>query len=187
LSPMVRRRRKHDVGRVLVDLAVMAADGGGYSSDLAPMRGQPGLFGPVASQPTAWRLLDKIDDDLRARVDIARAAARKRVWAAGLAPKTYILDFDATLINVHTDKQNATPTYKKGYGFHPLWANSHKGCYVTARIMCRGPRRSGPLGVFEFEKCHIIRGLPGTRVADRRSDSAPVWCRVAWCGRALFL
>ena len=122
LSPLVRRRRTHDVGRVLVDLAVMAADGGGYSSDLAPLRDQPGLFGPVASQPTAWRLLDKIDEDIRARVDIARATARARVWAAGLAPTAFTLDFDATLTNVHTEKQNATPTYKKGYGFHPLLA-----------------------------------------------------------------
>ena len=120
LSPLVRRRRKHDVGRVLVDLAVMAADGGGYSSDLAPLRAQPALFGPVASQPTAWRLLDKIDGDLRARIGTGRARARRRVWAQGLAPEKFTLDFDATLINVHTDKQNATATYKKGFGFHPL-------------------------------------------------------------------
>jgi hypothetical protein len=122
LSPLVRRRRKHDVGRVLVDLAVMAADGGGYSSDLAALRDQPGLFGPVASQPTAWRLLDKIDKELRVRVNIARAEARKRVWAAGLAPEAYTLDFDATLIDVHTEKENASPTYKKGFGYHPLLA-----------------------------------------------------------------
>ena len=64
LSPLVRRQRRHDPGRVLVDLAVMAADGGGYSSDLAPLRDQPALFGPVASQPTAWRLLDAIDADI---------------------------------------------------------------------------------------------------------------------------
>jgi hypothetical protein len=37
-----------------------------------------------------------------------------------LAPKKVTLDFDATLIDVHTDKQEATPTYKKGFGFHPL-------------------------------------------------------------------
>jgi hypothetical protein len=120
LSPLVRRRRRHDPGRVLVDLAVMAADGGGYSSDLAPMRDQPGLFGPVASQPTAWRLLDAIDDDLQARVAVGRAKARARVWAAGLAPKAITLDFDATLSDVHSEKENATPTYKKGFGFHPL-------------------------------------------------------------------
>jgi len=120
LSPLVRRRRRHDPGRVLVDLAVMAADGGGYSSDLAPLRDQPALFGPVASQPTAWRLLDAIDADIRARIATARAAARARVWAAGLAPAAFTLDFDATLINVHSDKENATPTYKSGFGLHPL-------------------------------------------------------------------
>jgi DDE family transposase len=122
LSPLVRRRRRHDPGRVLVDLAVMAADGGGYSSDLAPLRDQPTLFGPVASQPTAWRLLDAIDDDIGARIATARASARARVWEAGLAPKSYTLDFDATLINVHSEKENATPTYKSGFGFHPLIA-----------------------------------------------------------------
>ncbi|MGH9126278.1 MAG: IS1380 family transposase [Acidimicrobiales bacterium] len=120
LSPIVRRRRKHDPGRVLVDLAVMAADGGGYSSDLAPLRAQPALFGPVASQPTAWRLLDRVDADLRARIEAARAKTRARVWGAGLAPERFTLDFDATLIDVHTDKEKATPTYKKGFGFHPL-------------------------------------------------------------------
>jgi hypothetical protein len=120
LSPLVRRRRRHDPGRVLVDLAVMAADGGGYSSDLAALRDQPGLFGPVASQPTAWRLLDAIDEGIRARIATARAAARARVWAAGLAPEAFTLDFDATLVNVHTEKENATPTYKSGFGFHPL-------------------------------------------------------------------
>jgi hypothetical protein len=120
LSPLVRRRRRHDPGRVLVDLAVMAADGGGYSSDLAPLRDQPALFGPVASQPTAWRLLDAIDENLQARIATARAAARARVWKAGLAPKSVTLDFDATLTDVHTEKENATPTYKSGFGFHPL-------------------------------------------------------------------
>jgi hypothetical protein len=120
LSPLVRRRRRHDPGRVLVDLAVMAADGGGYSSDLAPLRDQPVLFGPVASQPTAWRLLNAIDDSLAAGINTARAQARARVWAAGLASKQVTLDFDATLVDAHTEKENASPTYKGGYGFHPL-------------------------------------------------------------------
>lgn len=120
LAPLVRRRRRHEPGRLLVDLAVMAVDGGGYSSDLAPLRDQPALFGPVASQPTAWRLLDRIDEPLRAGIDTARATARARVWAAGLAPEHITLDFDATLIDVHTEKEKASPTYKSGFGFHPL-------------------------------------------------------------------
>ena len=152
LSPLVRRRRRHDPGRVLVDLAVMAADGGGYSSDLAPLRDQPVLFGPVASQPTAWRLLDAVDDSLLARVNTARAQARARVWAAGLAPERVTLDFDATLVDAYTDKEKASPTYKGGYGFHPLWNNFHKGCYVAPRIMIRRPRASEPLALFALGK-----------------------------------
>jgi len=47
--------------RVLVDLAVMLSDGGEAISDLAVLRDQPDLFGPVASTATAWRVLDSID------------------------------------------------------------------------------------------------------------------------------
>ena len=31
-----------------------------------------------------------------------------------------MLDFDATLVNSHSEKQDATPTYKHGFGFFPL-------------------------------------------------------------------
>ena len=51
-----QRRSAHEPGRVLVDLAVMLADGGRGISGLAVLRDQPGLFGPVASTATAWRL-----------------------------------------------------------------------------------------------------------------------------------
>ena len=62
LAPLRHRRAGHDPGRVLVDLAVMLADGGEAISDLAVLRDEPGLFGPVASTATAWRVLDAIDD-----------------------------------------------------------------------------------------------------------------------------
>src|SRR5918995_4170730 len=50
-----QRRSAHDPGRVLADVAVLLADGGQAISDLAVLRDQPALFGPVASTPTAWR------------------------------------------------------------------------------------------------------------------------------------
>lgn len=124
LAPIVKGPRRHAPGQVLVDLAVMLADGYDFVSDLKVLRDQPGLFGDVASQPTAWRLLDAIDEGLLAKLQAARAASRARAWAAGLAPetKTVTLDFDATLVDVHTDdKEGAEPTYKKGCGFHPLF------------------------------------------------------------------
>jgi Transposase DDE domain group 1 len=117
-----RRRRGHDRGGVLVDVAVMIADGGEAISELATLRDQPGLFGAVASTPTAWRTLEAVDEAALAGIAAARAHARRRVWAAGADPGFYVIDFDATLITSHSDKQGAAPTYKKGFGFHPLLA-----------------------------------------------------------------
>ena len=116
----LKRARRHAPGDVLVDLAVMLADGGECVSDLKVLRDQRGLFGEVASQPTAWRVLDAVDEALLGSLQAARAASRARVWAAGLAPEKITLDFDASLVNVHSDKQQAAPTYKRGFGYHPL-------------------------------------------------------------------
>jgi hypothetical protein len=122
MAPTKQRRRGHDRGQVLADLAVMIADGGTSISDLAVLRDQPNLFGEVASTPTAWRALGAIDDAALERIAIARAAARRRAWLAGADPGLYVIDFDATLITAHSDKTGAAPTYKRGFGFHPLLA-----------------------------------------------------------------
>ena len=117
-----QRRRGHDRGEVLVDLAVMVADGGEAISDLAVLRNQPDLFGQVASTPTAWRTLEAVDETALERIADARAAARKKVWAAGADPGFYVIDFDGTLITAHSEKEGAAPTYKRGFGHHPLLA-----------------------------------------------------------------
>jgi hypothetical protein len=117
-----QRRRGHDRGQVLVDLAVMIADGGDAISDLAVLRHQPDLFGEVASTPTAWRTLEAVDGDALDGIAVARAEARRRVWAAGADPGFYVIDFDGTLITAHSDKEGAAPTYKRGFGHHPLLA-----------------------------------------------------------------
>ena len=122
MAPTKQRRRGHDRGRVVADLAVMIADGGTAIADLAVLRDQPTLFGEVASTPTAWRTLEAIDDAALDRIAQARAAARRRVWAAGADPGFYVIDLDGTLITSHSDKAGAAPTYKRGFGFHPLLA-----------------------------------------------------------------
>ncbi len=48
--------------------------------------------------------------------------ARARAWAVGAVPERVVLDFDATLITAHSDKQHAAGNYKGGFGFHPLLA-----------------------------------------------------------------
>ncbi len=71
----------HDPGRVLVDLAVAVADGAECISDIAVLADQPGLFGPVASDSTVWRLLAQLGAAELAAVAAARAAAREVAWA----------------------------------------------------------------------------------------------------------
>ncbi|MBI2983627.1 MAG: IS1380 family transposase [Chloroflexi bacterium] len=122
MAPTKRRDRGHDRGKVLVDLAVALADGATAISDLRALAGQPALFGEVASVPTAWRTLDAVDAAALGRIERARAQARRRAWAAGMDPGFYVIDIDGTLVGAHSDKEGAAPTYKGGFGFHPLLA-----------------------------------------------------------------
>jgi hypothetical protein len=81
LAPLRQRDRGHDPGRVALDLAVMLADGGEAIADLAVLRNQSELFGRVASDATAWRVLDGIDTAALDRIRAARARARELAWA----------------------------------------------------------------------------------------------------------
>ncbi|GIM83979.1 hypothetical protein Sar04_14990 [Salinispora arenicola] len=76
LAPLRVRRAGHDPGRVAVDVAVILADGGEAIADLAVLRDQAGLFGPVASDPTAW-VLSGMDGAALARLRQARALPRR--------------------------------------------------------------------------------------------------------------
>ena len=122
MAPTKQRRRGHDRGHVLVDLAMSIADGGDAIADLAVLRNEPNLFGAVASDSTAWRTLDAVDSAALQRIAVARAEARRRVWAAGADPGFYVIDFDGTLVTAHSDKDGAAPNYKRGFGYHPLLA-----------------------------------------------------------------
>ena len=110
----------HDPGVVLTHLAVAIADGADCLADIAALKEQEELFGPVASVATAWRAVHATASvELRA-IPVALATARERVWAAEPPQGPMIWDFDSTLLNVHSEKEDATPTYKHGFGFNPL-------------------------------------------------------------------
>jgi hypothetical protein len=143
MAPTKKRRRGHDRGEVLVDLAVMIADGGEAISDLATLREQPELFGVVASNPTAWRTLEAVDGVTLERIKAARAQARAGAWAAGADPGFYVIDIDATLVGAHSDKEQAAPTYKRGFGFHPLNAYLDATGEALAGLLRPGNAGSG--------------------------------------------
>ncbi len=122
LGCLKQRRRGHDPGRVIRDLAVMLTDGGECVSDLGAVRDQQALFGAVASDSTAFRTVDKIAS-MSGGLDALRSAhvrARERFWELHGAPERLTIDVDATLITAHSEKEQAAGNYKGGYGFHPL-------------------------------------------------------------------
>ena len=117
----------HAPGRVFTDLAVAVADGADAISGIAVLGDREDLHGPVASMPTTWRVLDRVDADHLPLVREARAAARAAAWAAGGGPdldsevfRELCLDFDATITIAHSEKENAAATWKRTFGFHPL-------------------------------------------------------------------
>ena len=127
-------RAVHDPGKIVADLAAAVALGSDCLADIAVLREQPQLAGPVASDPVVSRLISTLAADLpRALKAIrsARAAARERAWAlAGAAAPgagggLVAVDLDATIVIAHSDKEQAAPTWKKTFGFHPMtaWAD----------------------------------------------------------------
>lgn len=134
LGPWRRPLAAHDPAKVVLDLALALGLGGDCLADVALLRAEPSVFGAVASDATISRTIARLAvdaDRVLAAIAAARAVARARVWnlAGEHAPdagidlsRPLVIDVDATLVTAHSDKENARPTYKKGFGFHPLWA-----------------------------------------------------------------
>lgn len=132
LAPWRRPMASHDPGKVVLDLAISIAIGGDCAADLAALRCEPGVFGHVASDPTVSRLVAGLADNAPqalAAIAAARAQARAMAWklAGHIAPdhdlsatRPLIIDLDSSLLDAHSDKEQARPTWKRGFGFHPL-------------------------------------------------------------------
>jgi hypothetical protein len=185
----------HDPAKVLCDLAVTLAVGGDCLADIAVLRAEPGLFGSVASDPTVSRTIGRLAADpvaaLRA-INSARAQARTRAWqrAGDRAPNhgtdgsaPLVIDVDATLVTAHSDKEGAAPTFKRGFGHHPLWAFVDHGPTGTGEplsVLLR-PGNAGSNTAADHINVlrQALRQLPGHRPGARpgrkvliRSDSA---------------
>ncbi|WP_377271683.1 IS1380 family transposase [Peterkaempfera sp. SMS 1(5)a] len=130
LAPWRKPRAVHDPGKILLDLALATALSGDCLADIAMLRAEPQVFGLVASDPTVSRLVDALaaaGPRALAAIRAARAEARQQVWqvAGSDAPHAggqVIVDIDGVLVLAHSDKQDATRTWKKTYGHHPLVA-----------------------------------------------------------------
>jgi hypothetical protein len=128
---------------VLVDLTVALADGATTISAIDTLRHQGELFESVASDTTVWRALEEITPDRLGKIGgpgagVApdrgppRADPPARVAGGDLGEVT-VIRLDASIVLAHSDKQQAGPTFKKTYGFHPLtaWCDNTDESLVT--------------------------------------------------------
>jgi hypothetical protein len=186
LVSLRRRDRGHDPGRIAVDLAVMLADGGQAIADLAVLRDQAELFGSVASNPTAWRLLSHLDDAALGRLRQARAVARELAWAhtiemrgalpaslaAGRRIEGLVLDVDASIVLCHSEKENATATWKRTFGYHPLF------CFLDGtREALSGLLREGRAGSNTTEDHITVLQRALEQIPDAHRHGTPILIR----------
>lgn len=178
LAAVKQRRRGHDPGRVIRDLAVMLADGGECVSDLGAVRDQEPLFGRVASDSTVYRLIEKIatEPSLLDALRSAHAEARERFWALRGAPESLTIDVDATLITAHSEKEGAAGTWKGGFGFHPLTAYADETQEALSAMLRPGNAGANTAADHEALLDLALCQIPATQIEGIeilvRSDSA---------------
>ena len=140
LSGALARRGKFPLtgrGAALVSMAIGIVLGAASMSDITLPGHQAPVTGAPPSDTTVRRTLELASGKTLQKIAKARAKIRAQVrslitatpagfpWLV-IAGKTLtgwlVLDMDATLITAHSQKEGAAPTFKKGFGFHPLGA-----------------------------------------------------------------
>ncbi|MEV0597676.1 transposase, partial [Nonomuraea cavernae] len=181
-----------DRGVVLVQLAVAIALGATSMRQIALLAHQDGVFGKPASDSTVRRVLEPIGASEQVQAKIARARARLRghVWDLIAATETgfpwlvvagktltgwVVIDLDATLITAHSNKQGASATFKKGWGFHPLaaWCAQTQEC--LAMLLRTGSAGSNTIVDHVRVLSEAIRQIP-------ESFRAKIWIRIDGAG-----
>ena len=140
LGPALVRAGKFplvDRGVALVSMAVTIVLGATSMNDITLLAHQEPVFGAAPSDTTVRRTLELADPRTLDKIARVRAKVRAHVWsliaarpagfpwlaiAGKLLAGWLVIDLDATLITARSDKEGAAPTFKMGYGFHPLGA-----------------------------------------------------------------
>jgi hypothetical protein len=131
-------------GMVLVSTAIAIAMGATAMADIAILDQLALVLGSAPSGSTVRRVLDLASDQALVKASQARARIRKHVWeqiesaggfpwlavAGKILTGLLVIDMDGTLVTAHSDKTGAAPTWKKGFGFHPLaaWCMNTREC-----------------------------------------------------------
>jgi hypothetical protein len=178
---MSERPPVHDRGKVLVQAMLMMAGGGEACSDIEKLRAQPTLFGEVPSDSTLYRTFFQLDAQTVLGLWEAMAQARAKVWsraAVTTGSGRVVLDIDSSLHEIHSENKEMTgPTYKGGFGFHPLY------CFAdatgeTLAVKLR-PGNAGANNVIDLVGVldAAIDGLPAEIAGGHRVGDDPAMVR----------
>ncbi len=152
LGPALERAGRFplvDRGITLVSMAVAIVLGATSMNDITLLAHQEPVLGAAPSDTTVRRTLELADPATLDKIARVRARVRAHVWsliaarpagfpwlaiAGKLLEGWLVIDMDATLITAHSDKEGAAPTFKKGFGFHPLgtWLANTAECLAMA-------------------------------------------------------
>ncbi|MFE6904379.1 IS1380 family transposase [Streptomyces sp. NPDC057717] len=194
LAPWRKPRAVHDPGKVLLDVALATALGRDCLADVALLRAEPEVFGPVASDPTVSRLIDALaaaGPRALTAIRTARAQVHPQVWElaganAPAADGSVIVDIDGVLVLTHSEKQDATATWKRPSAIIPTSRSSRSSrSSTTARTgpgsrlpRCCGPGNAGSntandhIDTTRLALAQLPKPLPRGRQTLIRTDSA---------------
>jgi hypothetical protein len=126
----------------LVQAALMLAGGGESCADIEHLRLQGDLFGSVPSDTTVFRTFHELTPATRTAMAEAMAEVRAQVWrrsSATTGVASVIFDIDASLVEIHSEhKESAAPTFKGGFGFHPMFCFADATGEVLAGLLRPG-------------------------------------------------
>ena len=117
------RWRRHPPWVTLARAAAAIADGMTNVSEVSLFcSSRRMIFASPAALSTLRRAVFALGGELMTPgLDRVLGDARARTWqAASYAPESLTIDVDATLLDCHSDKEQAAPNYKSGFGYHPL-------------------------------------------------------------------
>jgi hypothetical protein len=142
LAPWRNPLARHDPAKVVADLAIALGLGGDCLADIAVLRGEPGVFGPVASDPTVSRTVDALACDVERvlkAIDAARAAARATVWGAGRRSRAGC----RLRRRRSADRRYRRDTGDRAFGQAGRGANLQAGLWIPSWCTGRVTTRSG--------------------------------------------
>jgi hypothetical protein len=167
----------HDRGKVLVQMALVLAGGGESCLDIEHLRIGTDLFGSVPSDTTVARTFHEITPSVRQSINEERAKVRSEIWrrssaTAGSAP--VVLDIDASLVEIHSEnKEETAPTFKGGFGFHPMFCFADATGETLAALLRPGNAGANTVADHVRVLDEAIAQLPGVVASGHRAGDDP--------------